>query len=96
MKTLYNYSNYGNDLSLTRSDAETCFHSGPCDLDVKALMQKPYVKRQLAAIKPEQLKKELAEYGAWDEIELQNHESNLERWVWISAGDIIERMHEAK
>lgn len=94
MKTLWNYSNYGNDLKITRYDAQACTHSGPCDDDVKALMLKPYIKKQLDALNPKQLRKELEEYGARDEKELSNHSDNLLRWVWISAGDISERLAE--
>ena len=53
-------------------------------------MDKPYIKKQIKSIDPEQLKKELNDFGAWDEDELNNHEDNLMRWVWISAGDIVE------
>ena len=90
MKTRWNSSNYGNDLRITLPDAQACTHSGQCDDDVKALMQKPYIKKQLASLNKEQLRKELKEYGAWNEEELNNHEDNLMRWVWISAGDIAE------
>ena len=90
MKTRWNNSNYGNDLRITLNDAKNCTHSGPCDADVKALMDKPYIKKQLKNLDTLFLKKELKEYGAWDEKELKNHEENLMRWVWISAGDIAE------
>lgn len=91
MKTVYNYSNYGNDLRMTKADARYCTHLGSCDNEVNEVMQKPYIKKQLAKLNPEQLVKELREYGAWDEKELSNHSDNLQRWVWISAGDITER-----
>lgn len=91
MKTLYNYSNYGNDLRLTRKDAESASHSGDCESDVINLMEKKYIKKQLELIDPLQLVKELNEYGAWDDDELSDHNANLIRWVWISAGDIVER-----
>ena len=91
MKTLYNYSNYGNDLRLTRKDAESATHSGDCEDDVIILMEKKYIKKQLDLIDPSQLVKELSEYGAWDDEELSDHNDNLKRWVWISAGDIVER-----
>ena len=90
MKTLFNSSNYGNDLRLTRKDAQQCTHPGPCDNDVKQIMNKPYVAKQLKTLSPEQLVKELSEYGAWDDNQLSDHNENLMRWVWISAGDIIE------
>lgn len=92
MKTLWNYSNYGNDLKLTRVDAANCTHPGPCDTDVELVMQKPYVKKQLAGLNPVTLAKELKEHGAWTEAELTDHNENLKRWVWISAGEIYERI----
>ena len=91
MKTLYNYSNYGNDLRLTRKDAESVSHSGDCEDDVLILMEKKYIKKQLDLIEPLQLIKELSEYCAWDDDELKDHKTNLIRWVWISGGDIVER-----
>ena len=91
MKTLWNSTNYGNDLKLTRRDAEACSASGDNEAAVNEVIVKPYVKKQLATIDPEQLKKELKDYGAWDETELANHQDNLQRWLWISAGDCIER-----
>jgi len=90
MKTRYNSSNYGNDLRLTLKDANLCTHPGDCENDVKGIMNKPYIKKQLAALDKDQLKKELGEYGAWDDEELNDHEQNLVRWVWLSAGDISE------
>ncbi len=90
MKTIWNSSNYGNDIRLTRSDANSFYHSGACDDDVTAGLSKPYIQKQLAALDPDKLRKELKEYGAWDEIELADHNENLKRWLWLSAGDIVE------
>jgi hypothetical protein len=91
MKTLYNYSNYGNDLKITRADANFCSQSGDCEPMVLQVMNKPYIKRQLQTLDPAKLAKELKEYGAWDFEQLQNHKQNLIRWVWISCADISER-----
>jgi hypothetical protein len=92
MKTLFNYSNYGNDLKITRKDANFCSGSGDMGENVKQVMSKPYIKKQLTNINPEKLIKELREYGAWDDTELTNHPENLKRWVWISCCDISERL----
>lgn len=91
MKTKHNYSNYGNELRLTLKDANLCSHSGPCDDVVERCMELPYIKNQLKQLDPKQLARELKEYGAWGEKELSDHNENLKRWVWISAGDILER-----
>jgi len=36
------------------------------------------------------LKKELREYGAWDEVELKYHAINLRRLLWVACCDISE------
>lgn len=90
MKTKWNSSNYGNDLRLTSQDAANCTHSGSCDNDVLLVSRKSYVKKQTDKLDPIQLVKELHEYGAWDKTELQDHNQNIQRWIWISAGDIFE------
>jgi hypothetical protein len=94
MNTHYNFSNYGNDLRLKPQDIENCSGSGDVTQAVKEVSQMPYVKKQTAKFEPTQLRKELKEYGAWDEDELNNHQENIQRWIWLSACDISERMHE--
>ncbi len=78
------------ELELTRTQAASCSHPGPCDADVLALSQIPKVRRQLAKIAPRVLSAELEEYGAWDEAELADRQQNLQRVLWIAAGDIAE------
>lgn len=94
MEKHFNYSNYGNDLELFIGDAERCSHSGECVHDVMELLQEQYVKEQVEQWDSESLRRELEEYGAWSEEELNSHEENIIRWVWISAGDIVERREE--
>ena len=88
---MWNKSNYGNDLRLTKTQAQYGFHQGPCDQDIKALRQVPAIRRQLQKLDPERLRRELSEYGAWSDVELEDHEVNLERWLWISCGDIVDK-----
>lgn len=90
MKTYYNSSDYGNDLRLTMHDAKLCSHQGSCDEEVFRVSELPYVVRQVSKLDPEQLRKELYEYGAWDDNELKDHSQNIQRWIWISAGNITE------
>ena len=82
--------NYIDGIEMTKKQARAMTHPGPCDADVKEGANIPSIKRQLAKIDPEQLRKELREYGAWDDEELSNHQDNLERILWIAAGDIID------
>ena len=89
MKTKTAYFNYLiNGISLTSQDAAYCSHGGQCDSDVLLAMKKPYIKKQLDALPVDKLALELREYGAWDEIQLQDHNANLMRILWIAAGDI--------
>lgn len=78
------------ELKLTKKQAANCSHSGPCDNDVMQLSNEPSIKRQLGKIPADLLASELSEYGAWDEIELQDHAQNLQRLLWIAAGDIAD------
>ena len=84
-------SNYGFSLGLTREDAEAMCHPGPCDAEVSAGSEVPYIAEQLAKLDPEDLRQELEQYGAWDAEELANHAQNLQRILWIAAWDIVER-----
>ena len=79
------------ELSLTYAQADSCFHSGPCDADVHALSEQPDIKAQLEAIDPALLSKELKEYGAWDDEERADHAQNLQRLLWIATSDIADR-----
>jgi hypothetical protein len=79
------------ELKMTREQARSASHPGPCDTDVESLVKRPSISCQLSAIDPRVLRDELREYGAWDETELADHDQNLHRLVWLAAGDIIER-----
>lgn len=78
------------ELNITKNVAASCSHSGSCDNDVKIARQMNDIKKQLSKINPIDLANELQEYGAWDEIELSNHEDNLDRILWIACADISE------
>lgn len=77
-------------LEMTREQAEGAHHQGQCDDDVRALSQEPDIAAQLAALKPEDVARDLKDYGAWDAVELADHEQNLQRLLWCAAGDITE------
>ena len=78
------------EIEMTLAQAQSATHPGPCDSDVLALSNHRKIRRQLERIDSEALRKELREYGAWDDQELANHEQNLQRILWIAAGDIVE------
>lgn len=75
---------------LTLDDAGMGSHPGQCDADIEYLRRVPYIAKQLAEIDPATLAGDLREYGAWDDVELLNHDENLARILWIACGDIQE------
>ena len=78
------------EILLPQDVVKNCYHSGPCDYDVENALLMKEVQKELSKIDPSKLKKELKEYGAWDEKELSNHDDNLKRILWIAAGNIQE------
>lgn len=84
------YFNYIGSIELPEDVIDACHHSGDCTEDCMRCMELPEIKAELAEIDPEQLRKELREYGAWDEDQLQDHHENLLRILWIAAGNIQE------
>jgi len=89
-KTKTWYGNYGVSISLTKADALNVSQAGDMSSQVDDLIQKSYVKKQLDKIDADELRKELHDYGTWDGDELDDHEANLQRLVWIAGADIRE------
>ena len=87
---LYNYANYGNDIYFTRKDVNTICQSGHNDEAVALVLKRPYIKKQVAKLSPEQLAKELKEWGTWTDNQLKCHTENINRWVWVSAWNIYD------
>lgn len=77
-------------LEMTKAQARAASHQGSCDDDVRWLAQQSSIVDQLDKIDPAELAKELREYGAWDDAELADHDQNLQRLVWLAAGDIAD------
>jgi hypothetical protein len=77
-------------LSMTLEQALSANHQGRCDDDVIALSKDPAISQQLEQLNPEDVRAELKAYGAWDDQELLSTEENLQRLLWIAAGDIKE------
>jgi hypothetical protein len=82
------------ELTMTLTQARTASHPGMCDGDVRDLSRDPAIRKQLDKLDPFTLTSELREFGAWDSYDLANHEQNLQRILWIAAGDIVEQHHE--
>lgn len=85
----WSMSNYGVDICLTMEDITTITTGGrdahPYILEI---IKKPYMVPQVARLDRDKLRQEVKEWGSWDSGELDNHEDNIIRWIWIVAGDI--------
>lgn len=76
------------ELQMSLQEAESGGHQGQCDEGVEALSKEPHIAAQLAEIDSDLLRAELKEYGAWEDPELEDHETNLQRLLWLACGDI--------
>ncbi|MGF6599819.1 hypothetical protein P3T23_004553 [Paraburkholderia sp. GAS448] len=79
-------------LQMTDGQARAAHHPGPCDADVVALSREREIREQLDVVDPATLREVLKEYGAWNAEELADHEQNLQRVLWLAAGDIAEEV----
>lgn len=83
MKTYYWCDGSGRiEFKLTQAQIDCVCHSGSNDAAVSAI-EKP-------EIDPQDLKKALREYGAWDDADLADHAANLKRIVWIACWDCFD------
>jgi hypothetical protein len=78
------------ELQIPLRDALAIHKPGPANAAVLALSQRPTMRDQLSKIKPNVLRAELREYGAWDDAELKDHAQNQQRLLWIAACDVAE------
>lgn len=79
------------EFELTWDQANTGYHQGECDGDIAELRKVPEIAEILGKIDKDTLRKELDEYGAWDEDELKDHDANLNRILWLACGDIVDQ-----
>ena len=87
--TLYTYIG-SIELGLTLEEARSASHSGRCDEDIEELSRVPAIAEQLAQVDAKTLVHALKDYGAWDAVELADHQQNLQRLLWLATGDIAE------
>ena len=77
-------------LNLTQEMRDIGHHPGACDRSIELLRELPEIKSQMAELNPEHVKLFLREYGAWGERELNNHEDNLTRTLWLACADCVD------
>jgi hypothetical protein len=79
------------ELRLTKADADSACHPGPCDSDVAALARVPYVANQLAEVDETDAAACVREmFADIEPAELADHMANLHRILWLAAADISE------
>lgn len=79
------------EIEMTKRQAESVSHPGPCDADVEILLQDRKIKRQLKKIPDDKLRTELKEMGIDPENLQTRHD--LEMYiVWIAGGNIMDEI----
>jgi hypothetical protein len=81
-------------LEMTLEQAQSVSHQGRCDEDLERLRRAPAIARQLAGIGLDALRDELLGYHVWGPDELEDHDTNLIRILWLAAEDIVDK-HKA-
>ena len=79
----YGYAGYI-EMYLMPSDVRACVG------DVRAVIKRPYVRRQLDRIRACDRVNALRDTGTWKKSELRDRVVNEERLVWLLACNIIE------
>ena len=93
---MWAYFTHGLVLNMTLAQALNASHQGQCDEDVSYLSGLPAIRRQLAKLNADDIRRELKEYGAWDEAELSDDAQNVQRLLWLAAGQIVDEAAEAR
>ena len=75
---------------LPKDAVNDCSHQGACDTDVAFWCD--YVDWTQAT--EEQIRAELAEYGAWSEEDLQDVQQNRHRLLWVAACNVKEEREQ--
>jgi hypothetical protein len=84
------------ELEISLEDAECGFHQGDCADDVDGLRRQTDIARQVDAWPADALRRELAEYGAWNDDELADDAENRARMLWLACGDIVAEAVETR
>ena len=81
------------ELNITKNQAIAGYHSGQCYESIKQLSMVPAIKKQLKKLDVDMVKNELSEYVACDDSELNNHDDNLQRLLWLACGNIYDEIY---
>lgn len=95
MNILY-YTGSGRiQLDIPEEILSVCSHPGDCYSNIQYVRQNnSFIENQLQEIDSDDLRKELSEYGAWTEEQLESHDENLNRILWLACGDLMESSND--
>lgn len=84
------------ELNLPLAIVVACSQPGQnASSDVEQALRNIKLLHQLDQMDMEDIREELAEYGAWDEEQLADDEENLRRLVWVAAGQLRDELFQA-
>ena len=100
MRTTY-FEHVG-EVTLPLDVAEKCSRSGDCTSAVLEALKNPEVKEEMDKLKIEDIVNDLEATGGWDMDELndekigspEHRQANLERFLWIACGNIVDQEYE--
>ncbi len=84
---------YIGEIEFTMGQLRSIPAQGSADDAVRAVSKEPNIKAQTDKWDTLKLVDELQGYGAWDEVELGDHDQNIQRMLWIAACDLHEEHH---
>lgn len=82
------------ELELTEEQFMSIPRGQDCSPEVKIIRQDPKVEEQLKRMSVESVKTYLFHFCCWEDDELNDHEENLDRLVWLACEDIRENINE--
>lgn len=83
-------------LDLEPADIHFGAQSGDCEPYIAALRSVPYIRKQLDALDPEEVRDYLKGFGAWDAGELADDDFNLTRLLWLACGEAQDEIFMAE
>ncbi len=82
------------EFRMSGEEVLACSHQGDCEADCRhhapAILKRMKRDNFTNRPTPDKIRKELDEYGCWDEEELKDDEMNFIRLIWRAAGSIKE------
>ena len=79
------------ELNIPKRLIHVGYHQGACDDDIAFIRKSERkIEAQLEKIDPATLCEVLKEAGAWDDADLADHDTNLDRLLWIACGDLAD------